>query len=181
MVDQIVFQFYEVPVLVVALSILACVLLWAVAGSYMYDRRWWRIVNILLYTLSVLLILSITLILRDNEKSGLYLIPFSIFEQARIYPDVYNQMVLNVLLFLPLGLSLPFCLTKRVKNTVLITILFAFALSVGVEIMQFILKCGYSEVDDVILNVMGAFLGALSYVFAQAKFEFKRKGRRSVE
>lgn len=177
MVHQVVSQFYEIPVAAVALIVLASALLWGVAGGIFFERSWWRVTNIVLFVLSFFLIVLITCVLRSNEKTGIYLIPFSILEQARIYKDVYNQMALNVLLFLPFGLSSPFCLEKRIKHPILITICFAVVLSVSVEFLQYVLRCGYSEVDDVILNTLGAFLGTLSYLMSRVVINKGRKGR----
>ncbi|MBQ8539076.1 MAG: VanZ family protein [Ruminococcus sp.] len=180
MVHQIVSQFYEIPVAVVTLIILAAILLWGVVGGIFFDRSWWRVTNIFLLVLSVLLIVLITSVLRNNEKSGIYLIPFSILEQARIYPDVYNQMVLNVLLFLPLGLSLPFCFSNRNKHPVLVTIIFAFGLSIIVEVLQYIFKCGYSELDDIMLNTVGAACGTIAYFLTRFVINMRQKGRNKV-
>ena len=84
-----------------------------------------------------------------------------------------------MLLFLPLGLSLPFVFSNKIKHPVLVTIVFAFGLSVMVEVLQYILKCGYSELDDVILNTVGAVCGASAYLiarFADKKWQ-KRKNQ----
>ena len=51
--------------------------------------------------------------------------------------------------------------------------LVAFMTSVVIEIVQFILSCGYSEVEDVIMNVAGGVIGYLIIRVIQNKKESK--------
>lgn len=44
-----------------------------------------------------------------------------------------------------------------------ITILFAFGLSVFIELIQYKYGLGRCEVDDVIMNTLGALIGTLAY------------------
>lgn len=71
----------------------------------------------------------------------------------------------NVVLFLPLGVLLPlvgrrFHLLKRV-------LLLALCLSLSIELLQFMLRflgnARAVDIDDVILNTLGAFLGFACY------------------
>lgn len=71
----------------------------------------------------------------------------------------------NVALFLPLGILLPlasrrFHLLKRV-------VLLALCLSLGIELLQFMLRFLGNprsvDIDDVILNTLGAFCGFVFY------------------
>ncbi len=67
----------------------------------------------------------------------------------------------NVVMFIPLGLYLPFKFTKLKK--VLIFLIFVSALIFAVEILQFFTLLGYCDIDDLILNVIGAFIGFMVY------------------
>ncbi len=63
----------------------------------------------------------------------------------------------NFLLFLPMGIYLPY-LFKKVSNykrflVVMFIILFA------IEVLQFVLKRGAFDIDDLILNLLGAVIG----------------------
>ena len=68
---------------------------------------------------------------------------------------------MNVFLFVPTGLSLPFVLPF--KHNGAITILFAFCVSILIEIIQYKYGIGRCEVDDVIMNTLGALIGTLAY------------------
>ncbi|MEO9199891.1 MAG: VanZ family protein [Antricoccus sp.] len=74
------------------------------------------------------------------------------------------QSVFNVLMFLPLGILL----RRYLGRSVLVSTLIAMALSVLIEFTQYtgnwgIAGCAYryADIDDVITNTLGAFLGAL--------------------
>lgn len=164
MLHQFMSQMYEIPIGWVFLAVMLVVSLWTVAAKFFESRKWFGVINIVtLITMSIAVFL-ITLVLRTHGASGVSLVPFYVFALAREYPDVYNQMVLNIVLFVPLGLSFPYILRKRAKHPVVITLIFALVVSLIIEILQYIFACGYSEVDDLIFNVSGALIGAISYM-----------------
>ena len=181
MVHHYLSLLHEIPIFVYVIFTALIIILWAGFSVLLYKKKVWVPINFALLSFGIVLVLFITLFTRNAQQSQqIEFIPFSILEQARVYPDVYNQMILNVLLFLPFGLSLPFCLEKRIKHPILITTCLAVVLSVSVEFLQYVLRCGYSEVDDVILNTLGAFLGTLSYLISRAVINKGRKGRGKV-
>lgn len=63
----------------------------------------------------------------------------------------------NILWFIPFGY---YCVAYE-KKTIGIAVLMGLALSLFIEILQFVLGTGISEIDDLILNTFGCFLGAL--------------------
>ena len=69
----------------------------------------------------------------------------------------------NVILFMPFGLLLPF-VWRRVRNMGIVIVL-AVLFSLGIESTQYLERAFGTyravDVDDVLLNVLGAFLGAL--------------------
>ena len=71
-------------------------------------------------------------------------------------------MLMNVLLFFPFGLFLPYVFSERVKHPVRVTLCLALACSVTVEAMQYIFSLGRAETDDVMLNLIGTAFGSLS-------------------
>ena len=83
-----------------------------------------------------------------------------------------NRLVnLNVLLFVPFGLSLPFVVTpgkageRRGKVwCFIVTIAIAVVLSVAIEAVQYRFALGRCETDDVLANTLGALLGACAYL-----------------
>ncbi|MBQ7134361.1 MAG: VanZ family protein [Ruminococcus sp.] len=179
MVHQVVSQFYELPIEYLCVATILSCALWLVGAYLFMQKLWWKLVNIVVFVVALLLIIAITLLYRESEKTGVFLVPFSGFSVAKQHPDVYIQMALNVLLFLPFGLSMPFCVKDRVKHPVLSTIVTALLLSIIVEILQYVFSCGYSEIDDVMFNVFGTFLGTFSYIIADIikKKSVKRKNK----
>ena len=68
-------------------------------------------------------------------------------------------MLENVLLFIPFGMLFPLTFHKTVQKRN--TIGAAIRISVCIEILQFVFRCGKTEIDDVILNVVGACAGLM--------------------
>ena len=62
----------------------------------------------------------------------------------------------NIIWFMPLGFYLVFCRKLKVRHAVVCGFLF----SLFIEIMQYVLGTGIAELDDLILNTFGSFLGA---------------------
>ena len=86
--------------------------------------------------------------------------------------DDWKNSILNVLLFVPLGIMLPI-LWNRFK-TQKETLLFSFGMSLVIELLQ-MLTYRATDVNDLITNTLGAFLG-----FHCAKL-FKMKDRLKSE
>jgi glycopeptide antibiotics resistance protein len=102
---------------------------------------------------------------RTIERS-INLIPFySIKEYIFSNSDTikkfaYGNVVGNIVIFIPLGTYLAlFKKDKKVKNNLLVI----FIVSLIVEIIQGLLGIGASDIDDIILNCLGAFIGILGY------------------
>ncbi|HEY2421159.1 MAG TPA: VanZ family protein [Neobacillus sp.] len=73
-----------------------------------------------------------------------------------------GNVVGNIVIFIPLGIYLPlFKNDKRVKTN----LLFIFILSLLVEIIQGLLAIGAADIDDIILNCLGGWIGILGYKF----------------
>lgn len=75
---------------------------------------------------------------------------------------VFMNIVGNVLGFVPYGFILPI-VTRHFRNGFLI-ILSGFCISLTVESIQLVTKVGSFDVDDMILNTLGAALGYLAFV-----------------
>ncbi len=83
------------------------------------------------------------------------LIPFYYEEET---PFHLSEVVLNVLAFIPLGIYLRL-LRIDAKKAVLLGFGFSFIL----EMMQFILKVGVTDITDLITNTSGVVIGVLIY------------------
>ncbi|MGM0854053.1 MAG: VanZ family protein [Bacillota bacterium] len=66
-----------------------------------------------------------------------------------------------VILFMPLGFLLPKVFSNL--NTLKNVLYFSLVLSMCIEVFQFLTKLGVLDVDDVILNLVGATLGYLIF------------------
>lgn len=84
--------------------------------------------------------------------------------------------MLNLALFLPLGVLLPLLETRFQKVTWVLGT--AAVLSLAVELLQLVLRRGSADIDDWFLNVLGAFLGwcLLRFVLGLKKREKKAVG-----
>lgn len=52
-------------------------------------------------------------------------------------------------------------LLRDARRPLLTTVLVGAATSLAIEIAQYVFALGYSDVDDLLMNTLGAFLGAL--------------------
>ena len=79
----------------------------------------------------------------------------------------------NLVIFIPFGILVP--KVFRGVNSVWAMALVTFMTSVVIEIVQFLLACGYSEVEDVIMNVAGGVIGYLIIKFIEKRKNEKRE------
>lgn len=82
-----------------------------------------------------------------------------------------NNLLGNILLFIPLGFLLPL-LVRRFRNIFLI-VLTGFLLSVFYETVQLLTGIGIFDVDDMILNTFGTLIGVLVFYFLNYLFTMK--------
>lgn len=138
------------------------VILWGIFGKKGKNKQWWCIINAVVFVCAVLLILYMTIYSRSEAAKEAILIPFYSFILAREQPELYRSMLMNIFLFVPIGLSLPFVLSKK-KHSIIMTMITAFLFSASIEAIQYYFALGLCEVDDVIMNTLGAMIGALAY------------------
>ena len=74
----------------------------------------------------------------------------------------------NIAAFIPFGVYLGY----REKK-IITTVIFGFLLSLFIESMQYVCSVGITELDDLILNTLGAFLGVVVVRVLQNKFAKK--------
>lgn len=79
----------------------------------------------------------------------------------------------NLVIFIPFGILVP--KVFRGINSVLMMALVTLMTSVLIEIVQFMLACGYAEVEDVIMNVAGGVIGYLIIKFIEKRKNEKRE------
>lgn len=99
-------------------------------------------------------------------------IPFKIFYETYIEVTRYSNtsyfiisLLGNIAIFVPLGILLPICSKKyqKMKNTVAFGCIF----SILIEVTQLLLPRA-TDIDDVILNTFGTFLGYLVFLLIKS-------------
>lgn len=162
---------YSLPLWKIVLYSIVAIVFWGKLSTKVNDRLWNRLNKILLL-FSVFAVIYATLF-RTSYVSELVLMPFYSFIAAQQQPEMYRSMLLNVFLFLPIGISMPFVLDKRVRHNIICTIIVIMVFSAAIEITQYVFCLGRCETDDVIMNTLGAAAGSIS--FRIAKREARKK------
>ncbi|MBB5171934.1 VanZ family protein [Texcoconibacillus texcoconensis] len=123
--------------------------------------------------LSIIGVLLVTLLPRPGGGQSVQLVPFlSIWDtlvNSVHYTGPIRNIGFNILLFIPLGFFLTLKLQSQYK-LLRITII-GMLFSIGVELAQYFLAIGrVSNIDDVILNTFGTFVGVLMGYFVKKHF-----------
>ena len=161
-------------------SIIAAIIISGALWGYLCahaDRRKWRFTNALLLLAATLIILHTTLLSRTPGTYTAVLTPFAALAAARQQPELYREMLMNVFLFFPLGLTMSNALPRKWHRwlRIALTALTSCVLSAGIEYAQYRFALGMAETDDVICNTLGAFVGASSLLLAHAMEKHKER------
>lgn len=149
--------------------LLSLLLLWPVLCQRVGERR--RVLlNTALACAAAFIILYATILTRTPGNYELILTPFAALSAARQQPELYREMLMNVFLFFPLGLTLSNALPRKWHRwlRIILTTLIGCILSAGIEYAQYRYALGLAETDDVICNTLGAFIGSTSLLIAHA-------------
>ena len=73
----------------------------------------------------------------------------------------------NVVIFVPFGLLVPASAKKKYLKNFFTVMALTLALSAGIEVIQYLTKVGAFDIDDIILNFAGGFIGYIAYLFAR--------------
>ena len=141
---------------------LLLIFLWGYLAFREGNRLRWRLLNGVLFLGCAAVIFYMTVYTRGETADAAVLVPFQSFREARLQPELYRSMLMNVFLFVPLGLTLPFVLGKG-RWAPFLTAVLALAFSAGIEYLQYTYALGRCEVDDVIMNTLGALLGSRAH------------------
>lgn len=149
--------------------LLSLLLLWPMLCQRVGERR--RVLfNTVLACAAAFIILYATILNRTPGNYELILTPFAALSAARQQPELYREMLMNVFLFFPLGLTLSNALPRKWHRwgRIALTTLIGCILSAGIEYAQYRYALGMAEVDDVICNTLGVFIGSTSLLIAHA-------------
>ena len=108
------------------------------------------------------------------KNRSINLIPFmgSVLVNGRIY---INEIIDNILVFIPIGIYI--CMLKE-DWSILRKISVGFFISLGIEVLQFILAIGATDITDLLGNTLGGILGiGVFYLFSKL---FKNKTNKII-
>lgn len=89
---------------------------------------------------------------------------FILFDTINRYDTFDKQVAGNFIMLLPLGIYLPLLYRKlRKLSGFFAVLLISFLVSLGIEILQLATNFRSTDVDDIMLNTIGACLGFISY------------------
>lgn len=128
------------------------------------SRTLWKIIWTVAFALYLSYLLYLTFFShifgRGQFHRSLNLVPFRTINQY-LYIHYYGfamiNLVGNIAAFVPMGFLLPLITKKKVGIGK--TFLFAGGISLMIEITQYTFGVGIADIDDLILNLGGAFLG----------------------
>lgn len=160
---------YALPLHMVIILMLALLIVWAMLSLHKNQKKR-TIINLVLCSITALTILYATILTRTPGSYELILTPFATFTAALQQPELYREMLMNIFLFFPLGLTLSNALPRKWHRwgRIALTTFVGCILSVGIEYTQYRYALGMAEVDDVICNTLGAFIGSTSLLIARA-------------
>ncbi len=85
--------------------------------------------------------------------------------QVGLFWESVKGAIGNVLMFIPIGFLLPLVWSKQEKFRVLL--LSGFSISLTIEIIQLAIPFRATDIDDLILNTLGAVVGYLVYLLVK--------------
>lgn len=160
---------YALPLHMVIFLMLVLLIVWAMLSQHKNQKKR-TIINAALCFIAAFIILYATILTRSAGVFEAILTPFASLTAARQQPELYRALLMNVFLFFPLGLTLSNALPRKWHRwlRIILTTLIGCILSAGIEYAQYRYALGMAEVDDVICNTLGAFIGSTSLLIAHA-------------
>lgn len=137
--------------------IVAALVVWLIDGRRITPRP--------LLAAYILFILMETVLGRESGVGRVELVPFWSYS----HPELRMEIILNYILFIPLGCLLYLCFGEKLGLRVVIA---GFLLSTLIELIQLTFKIGVFEFDDMIGNTVGCLIGA---VIGKATRELKKR------
>lgn len=102
-----------------------------------------------------------TVFLARDVRRSINIVPFDMIFEQGFTINVWG----NVLMFIPLGVYFADNMKQFRFWKVLGGII---GTSLAIEVLQYIFKCGASDIDDIILNTIGGLLGIFIYLLLKS-------------
>ena len=109
-----------------------------------------------------------TVFFARDARQSINLIPFGMIAEQGFTLNVWG----NILMFIPLGLYFSNFM-KRFHFWKVIRAIIGTSLSI--EVLQYILKRGATDIDDLLLNTVGGLIGMVIYLVFKALFKSKER------
>lgn len=109
-----------------------------------------------IFIIYIIMVFEVTIMSRDPIYGGIPIKVFTSYKNA-LYSGECTNIILNILMFVPLGFILPLLFKKCEKWY--ITYLIGLCGTLFLEILQLITMRGIFEVDDIINNFLGCTIG----------------------
>ena len=155
--------------------------------------RAWPKSKFVRYGIAVLYVIAVLFLAiasrQPGETAGLNMQPFLALKRAIVLkgPSIFSgirirskimlmDIILNLLLFVPFGFIVP-CFSKKLAHWWAVMPM-ALCFSSFIEFTQFTAQLGTADVDDLINNTIGAFIGWVLYMIVLKKKMTERKKRR---
>ena len=120
---------------------------------------------------------------KPGVQHRMRLMPFyglqHLFEGNRFHLKIFREAFLNIILYIPFGILIPAVLDAH-PHAVRITLLTALLCTFLTEAAQYLLGLGLAETDDILHNLLGAFLGMLGFSAVQAAGRALWSNKKSV-
>lgn len=132
--------------------------------------------TLMILSLYVVVMLYYTVIGRYSQTYYRYDIELfgtirSLTEQFTI--NDFSQLAVNLLMMMPVSFMLMIILSSKYRafRVFYITVAYIFF----IELLQFFTRTGTLQLDDIIMNTIGGFIGILLYFFIKAIYKKKRE------
>ena len=146
---------------IIVLSIVLCLLaivFWIIIGRRK-NSKWLATFLLVEYLVWVVFLVLISRSVMPERRS--IMTPFwSYHSFIDGYPHLHPQVILNVLVFIPVGVLLG-CASDKMKWWKVL--LFGASFSILIEVLQYVTKRGFAEFDDVFNNTLGCLIGFVLY------------------
>ena len=177
--SQLGVYIYSRPLGLVIVFIFLVVIAWGFLGAAIElhgkNPFIWRGISYIVTIVSIISIIYMTILSRTPTDVGeVHLIPLHSLVLGEKQAELFRTMLMNVLLFVPLGLGVTYTFHLSINKVVAYSIIFSFILSITIEFLQYILRLGCAEVDDILCNTLGGAIGTLSYCLT---IRIERRGK----
>ena len=158
--------FYRLPLGWLFLGACVTAFCFRAAWSRWGTRPWFRAVCILTLAFWIYVLAQLTLLNKPlGCETRFHLVPLHfLWEMLTTHNnELFRTMFMNAILFFPAGLLVSALLPRswpRRRAVSAVCLLF-LGTSAAIECCQFILQIGLAEVDDLLFNGLGAYLGTL--------------------